>query len=185
MPTALGTFAVGHYVGTYQHLGGSALAWGCIDGPMRLTYTSFEEPIICDQFGDMVVDGVFRGISGRIVVTFKEWNQAVWDAIWPWDTGQTTNPGDKQGFAGLIGRSPTADYGGAITLTPASGSRAATHGPTLITVHHCRIAPGQETSLPLGNVARDIPVAFDVIPVDDGSGASPARLKLWTITQPA
>ena len=167
------SIAVGNYAVSYTPAGGSVLAAGCTEGPIRHRQRQLSQPVRCDAYAETEVDGIYTGIDMRVVIVFKEWVAATKAIFWPWDT--------EYGQLGLHGRL-LSDMAGVLLLTAQTDSAAYNLGPRTRTYHKAILAPGQDLDIPMGNVQRDMPVAFQIFPVFVGSTS---ELKHFTDTQPS
>lgn len=153
----------GPYLMTY---GGADV--GEVAAAKILQYSAEARDVTTDLFGDAVVDGIFRGINMFMVVVFKEWNDAVVDAIWPWDVGNT--PGSSVSAGSCL-----VDKAKAIVLTAVSSTPAATYGPTSVTASKAILSPGHSPQISLGTEERDVPAVFRLYPSFSGTNKEIAQ----------
>ena len=168
MPFA--TFAAGPYAATYDTDGAAgdpagkgqgARDLGLVEGVRRWQRVLEARPVKSDAFGDGVIDGVYRGGQCFCLMTFKEWTDAVKDALWPF--------GAAFGEMGSVGRLLT-DLAGVLTLTAAADTPAAAAGPVTLTFGKAILSPGHNSQVVLGDVERDVPVVFRCFPYVNGQG---------------
>lgn len=153
---ALGTFAPGYYTMTIVGASGAADC-GLVEGVRRLRRRSKWEPIKADQWGDTTIDGVYRGADVFLSMVFKEWKTPVKERILnmfsPTDSGQVGEVGE------LI-----TNFAKQIVLTAQAGSPAAAAGPATLTAAQAILAADNEIEILLGNLQRDVPIMFQLIP---------------------
>lgn len=152
---ALGTFAPGYYT---QTLDGDDC--GLVEGVRRLRRRFKWEPIRADKWGDTTIDGVYRGGDAFLSVVFKEWKAPVKTKI-----SNMFVPADL-GAVGEVGELITT-FCKPIVLTAQAGSPAAAAGPASLTASLAILAPDNDLELLMGNLQRDVPVLFQLIPYDD------------------
>jgi hypothetical protein len=156
---ALGTFVPGAYAMTHD---GVSVGLVESDGP-TLQYRFHERPIDnTATYGDTKIDGIYRGGNCQLLVTFKEWNAEIRDALWPWSSA-------FDGTIGVVGRLASA-RAKQIILTATSGSPAAVSlGPNTFTTNAAILAADNDVSVLMGPDERNIPVLFDLL-LYDASG---------------
>lgn len=155
-------------------LGGLRL--GLTEGVYEIRQTAEIEPIVADQFGRTMIDGIYMGGNVAIAVSFKEWNQAVLSAAWPFDDAH------RPGFSGTIGRcinDPTLAK--ELILTPIAGPNVSLGGT--ITVPLAIIMPGHTFNMAFGNAERIVNVAFQAMPQLESPGSGTNNLYWYTIEQ--
>ena len=168
---ALGAFAPGNYSMTYD-TGDVGIIAG--DGEMLRLRTE-EKPVKGTvPFGDTKIDGIYRGLNGLLLVTFKEWTTPVKKAIFPWYSGGLDG---RIGTIGQLGSSVAKQ----VVLTAESGSPAYTVGPRVVTIPLCKLAPENDINILFGPAERDIPVIFELLPYKDGSNF----YRLFSVTEPS
>lgn len=164
----LGTFRPGHYAMTYD-----AVACGLVtSGGQNLRWRPSKKKINNTSiYGDTLIDGIFRGMSGvQLLVTFKEWNAAVRSIIWPY----TATFGDL-GVIGVM----DSDKAKQIVLTAQTNSPAAANGPTPFTAAKCILSDLNDVNMIFGPDETDMPILFDLLLYDD-SGTK----RFFTAPQP-
>lgn len=149
---ALGAFAPGYYTCTY---GSTPADLGLVHGVRRLRRRYRAQPIQADRFGDMQIDGVFRGGDVFLQMIFKEWTAAVKAALWPFDS--------DFGDIGSMGKLLT-DLAAPLVMTVESGSPAATTGFSTVTAALAILAPENDVEIIFGNEQRDVPVMLQLFP---------------------
>jgi hypothetical protein len=158
---ALGTFSIGEYTATYN-----SNAIGLVSsGGYNLKFRPSVQPINdTATYGDTLIDGVYRGISGvQVVVTVKEWNTAVKQILWPF--GDFASP-TFSGALGVIGKL-ISDAAKSLVLTAVTGTPAATNGPATFTAAKAILSPANDVSIIMGPTQRDVPLLFDLLLYDD------------------
>lgn len=166
-------FAFGPYTATWS---GDTL--GVTDGPIRLQQTLHGQPIRCDRYGQTVVGGIYLGKDVFVSMIVKEWSTTLSGILFH-------HGGGSAGFgdAGLIGRAmeeTTSGLADQLVLTAVSGTPAAAHGPATITAPRAVLAEGQNFEFLLGNVERNIPIIFRLMPAETSSGSG--LLRFFTTT---
>jgi hypothetical protein len=168
---------------TYFAPGDVARDPGAIEGPRLLNYTQEGIEITSDLYGETVIDGIYTGQNTFLQVIFKEWiYESIHRILFPFgNTGALGNELSNEGSLGGIGEA-YCDNAAIITLTAQTGTPAATIGPETIIARRAILAPGTNPQIPLGNVERDIPVTFRLLPyLDIGS---PAKYRTFEVTYP-
>lgn len=153
---ALGTFTPGHYAMTHN---GNACGLVTSGGQSLRFRPSIKKINNTSLYGDTLIDGIYRGMSGvQLLVTFKEWTAAIRALLWPW----STNLGEQ----GLIGQL-SSELAKPIVLTAQALSPAAVNGPATLTAALALLAPENDVSILFGPDERDVPVLFDCYLYDD------------------
>ncbi len=168
-----GSFAFGPYTATW-----ATKDLGQFEGPLRLQQTLYGEPIRCDRYGDVVVAGIYKGKDMFVSGIIKEWNSTIKDVLFH-HGGGAANMGD----VGLVGRAMEETSSGLaaqLVLTAVSGTPAATHGPATLTAPRAVLAEGQNLDFLLGNVQRNIPIIFRLMPAETSGGSG--LLRFFTTT---
>ena len=150
---AFGSFSPGAYTVTY---GGNSL--GLINDPTRFRRVESAQPITVDQYGDSLVDGVYRGGRVFVMITLAEWTANIRTALWPFNA--------DFGAIGLAGRL-LSDIAASLVLTPVALTPAAVLGNNTFTASKAILAPQNQTEFVLGNVHRNIPIAFECLLYND------------------
>lgn len=164
---ALGTFAPGYYA---QTIDTSPVDCGLVEGVRRLRRRFEWEKIKADKWGDTTIDGVYRGGECFLSVIYKEWKAPVKTII-----ANMFVPADI-GAVGEVGELITT-FCKTTTLTAQAGSPAAAAGPATIVASQIITAPQNDMEFLLGNLQRDVPVLFQLIPYDDSG-----TLRFFSIT---
>lgn len=109
MPADASGFVAGHYTGTYNSLDVGTTEQGFMIDPVF-----HREDIRTDDFGDTIVDGIYRGYNLRISFELIRWSAAARDALmFPFDATLGTLAGIGQTIVGSFAKS--------LVLTPVSG----------------------------------------------------------------
>lgn len=154
MPFA--TWAHGPYSAT---LGGNVL--GLTEGPIRLSEQLYAEVIRADKYGQATLDAISLGKDSFISIILKEWTTSAVNAIF-----QGATP---MGSTGLIGRN-LSDIAQSLVLTALASTPAAANSPGVtITAPKAVLAPGYNREILLGNVQRNTPVIFQLLPSESSS----------------
>lgn len=155
--------AVGYYSATYTPPGGSATALGLVKDVTRFRQEYAAQPIQADKYGDSLIDGVYRGANFYLYMVFLEWKTITKQVLWPFGT----NWGD----GGVRGRL-LSSLAGQLVLTAQNSSGLTayqTTGPRTLTAPYAILAPQQSTEVLFGNLTRDVPVLFQLLPYNDGT----------------
>lgn len=155
---ALGTFAPGEYQMTYAGANVGLIT----SGGEHLRYRVAKKKINdTATYGDTLIDGIYRGMeSVQLMVTFKEWNTPVKNAIYPYGAN------GFDGTLGIIGRLDS-DLSQQIVLSAVAGTPAATNGPLTFTAAKAILSNANDIDILFGPDERDIPVLFDLMLYDD------------------
>lgn len=116
------TITAGAYTATYNSnsLGDTQDGW-------RHEVTGHRKDVTVDRFGDMPIDGVYRGVSSFVEAVLKDWDAAGFNALW-WPYNGTP------GVAGVVGRLEVgSQLALSLVLSALSGTPAATTGPASAT----------------------------------------------------
>lgn len=161
-------FAAGPYTATYNTdsapgdpagKGQGARDLGLVAGVRRWRRQLEIHPVHGDAYGSSEIDGVYRGGQCYCLMTFKEWSDAVKDALWPF--------GSSFGAMGQVGRLLT-DLAGELVLTAVADTPAATNGPATLTFEKAILSPRENNDVVLGAEERDVPVMFRCYPYVNG-----------------
>lgn len=129
---------------------------GLTEGPIRIRENSFVEEVRADEFGDTVIEGIGRGGSVNLLITFKEWKSPVKDKIlYPRTAANAAGLHPIPGFL-------DTDFAKVLLLTAQTGSPAFDQGPRTITASLAILSPNQEIEWLMGNTQRDVPVLFQL-----------------------
>ncbi|HVX15946.1 MAG TPA: hypothetical protein VHC22_32480 [Pirellulales bacterium] len=164
----LGNFAVGEYKMTYGGQPVGLITSGGEHLRLRPKKSKINDTA---SYGDTLIDGVYRGMDCSLMVTFKEWNVAVQQAIWPY--------GGLAGMDGSLGIIARLDSNLAkpIVLTAVAGTPASLFGPVTFSAELAILSDANDVDVLFGPDQRDIPVIFDLL-LYDNSGIK----QLFTIT---
>lgn len=158
---ALGSFAPGPYTMTYN-----AVTVGLVnESGKTLKYQYFGKDMRADLYGLTVIDQVYQGARCFLgPIFFKEWTTANKKIFWPYPQAAPV--------MGALGTPGTLESDNAkqIVLTVVAGTPAATLGPTTLTAPLAILAKSNDVSVLFGCDERDVPVLFELLPYDSGSG---------------
>lgn len=143
------TLSFGHYNATW---GGVDI--GITDGPMIARGGAAFEAITADNWGDMVIEGIYRAENHFMLITLKEWTATTQSLFFPHSAA-------SPGTISNVGSAMTG-FGKILILTAETGSQAASVGPLTITAEIA--LPEGDRDIPFGNVARDVPIVFRLWP---------------------
>lgn len=164
MPFASADLAFGPYLATYK---GSGL--GGLEGTPRFSMSGEAQDIRASEFGESVVDGVYRGGNAFLLLVLKEWNPATKAAMWPF--------GADLGLSGVIGRS-MVDMAGVLLLSAVAGTTGATKGPVTRSFPLAIFSPGHNKEVLFGTEERNVPIVLRCYPTK----AATATLRWFTDT---
>lgn len=109
MPIDTSRFVAGHYTATY-----SGVEIGTTEIGFDIRKANYAEDIRIDDFGDTVVDGIYRGYNLRIAFQLSEWAAAGREVLqFPQDLEDGGTMGDMQ----FIGRTQVS-FSKPLLLTP-------------------------------------------------------------------
>jgi hypothetical protein len=152
---ALGVFVAGAYTGTY-----GGVAMGITDEGYTLQWETKVQAIEkSDVYGEMMIDGVYRGSNWFFQTEFIEYKSGPVSAAFPWGAF---------GVQGVIGRL-MSDVAASMILTDTDSTPAATF-PATLTATKTILAPGSSPSAQFNSRLRTMPVRLVMLPVDTGSG---------------
>lgn len=152
---SLGTFIAGAYTGTY-----GGVAMGITDEGYSLQWeTKLQAIEKSDVYGEMMIDGVYRGSNWFFQTEFLEYKSGPLAASFPWG---------GLGVQGVIGRL-MSDVAAAMVLTATAGTPAVAT-PASLTATKAILAPGSNPSAQFNSRLRTMPVRLVMLPVDIGSG---------------
>jgi len=163
---AFGTFATGSYHASYK-----TNALGLLEGSPREQMVSHAQDVRASQYGDSVIDGVYRGGDCFVILTVKEWISASKVAMWPFNA--------DLGLSGIIGRL-SADIAGALLLTAITGTPAATAGPATRSYPLAILMPEFTREITFGTEERNVMLTFRCLPTE--VSANTAQLRWFTDT---
>ena len=159
---ALGNFRPGEYSMTYA----GANVGLTTSGGEHLRYRVAKKKINdTATYAQTLIDGIYRGFDHvQLMVTFKEWNTPVKQAIWPYSSAGA--PGGFDGTLGIIGRLDS-DLAQTIVLSAVAGTPAATNGPITLTAAKAILSDANDIDILFGPDETDVPVIFDLMLYDD------------------
>ena len=156
-------FIAGPYTVTYN-----SLALGILEDAPSLEMTGSVDPIVGDNYGDSVQDGVYRGGNLFFDMVLQEYNAAgAAAAFWPYAA---------LGTMGQVGRMISSMAQG-LVFTAVAGTTASAL-PATITAPNTILAPNFPVRLLFGSRLRNVPLRFQCLPYYD-SGATANR---WFVT---
>ncbi len=112
-----------------------------------------------DVYGEMMLDGVYRGSNWFFQTEFLEYKSGPVAAAFPYG---------GFGVQGVIGRL-MSDIAAAMVLTSTAGTPAVAT-PASLTATKAILAPGSDPSAQFNSRLRTMPVRLVLLPVDIGSG---------------
>lgn len=159
----IGTFVAGAYAGTY-----SATAMGLTREGFRLRFNPHKRLIDkSDQYGDTVLDAVYRGMSVFLTLQAIEYKAGVTGPAWPYAA---------LGVMGTVGRLDS-NIAAAVVLTAVAGTPAAA-APATWTGSKCILGDNNNVEWVMDSSNRETPIGFRVYAYDSGAGV----IKFWTET---
>lgn len=125
MPADTSSFVAGHYTATY---GGVDI--GTTETGFELRPTYYKEDIKIDDFGDTIVDGIYRGYNLRVTFELVQWTSAGREALqFPFDL----EDGGTLGTIRFVGRT-LKSFSEALVLTPVADINVANLTYTFLNV---------------------------------------------------
>lgn len=144
----LDTFIAGCYSGAYN-----AQDLGAQENGFTVRFQARGQEIgESDQWGESLVDLVYRGGRYQILVDSLTYKPGTIAAMWPWGAF---------GTAGTIGRLASA-IARAVVLTAMAGTPAA-NSPATLTAPLSFLAPGNNVDLLFHSKVRKVPVLLEVL----------------------
>lgn len=163
---ALGAFIAGRYSTTWDPPGVVAAAdLGLMRQGYELSWNTAVEAINqTDAYGDMFIDGVYRGISSCALQSEAlEYKASTLSAITPWSTLAPT--GASALTPGVIARL-MSDVAGVVIATATAATPAAS-SPATLTATYTILQEGFDIRLLLDSKLRYVPIRFRILPYDD------------------
>lgn len=159
---ALGAFRPGSYTATYNSV---ALGLTTGDG-WKLRWKPSKIKIQnTNAYGDTLIDGIFRGMTGvQLMTTLKEWNAAVQAALWPYSNATPA----FDGVLGVMGQLDTGVAKSLVLTADTSSPAFLTPGKT-VTAAGAILAAENDYELLMGPIETDMPIVFDLL-LYDSSG---------------
>lgn len=149
---ALGTFIAGRYSSTWN-----SVAMGIMENGYDVSYDPKQELINrSDQYGDTLLDMVYRGGDWSMQCDTLEWMAGVTGPAFPFGTAL--------GVLGTIGRL-CSDIAAALVLTATAGTPAAA-APATLTASKAILAANANPRIILNSVLRKVPIRFTFLPYD-------------------
>lgn len=159
---SLGVFIAGAYTGQYN-----SVAIGITDNGYELQWETKVDAIEkSDVYGDMMIDGVYRGVNYFMQAEFLEGTTAAGQAAFPWAAF---------GTPGIIGRL-MSNVAAALLLTATTGTPAVAT-PATLTAPGAILAPGSNPAVQYNSRLRTVPVRFVLLPYN-----SAGTIKSFTLT---
>jgi hypothetical protein len=171
---ALGTFVAGRYAGTYDPVGAPTVADIGLQEKGYEIGIEFKKQLIqeSDGYGEMILDGIYRGCNSWIMGTALEWKAGILNMLLPYNT--LAPSGATSLAAGVIGRLDSA-VAGILVLTAVAGTASATT-PASLTATYAIISTDQLRWM-LTSEHRKMPWKMQILPYDVSGNAT-----LWTAT---
>jgi len=172
---ALGTFIAGRYSATYDPPGAPAAAdMGITEEGWEIQIAHSKELIQgTDAYGDMVIDGIWRGLNVHLQGNSIEWKAGILNALLPYQTYAPT--GATFLGPGAIGRLDS-DIAGTIILSSTTGTPAVAT-PASITATYAIIAENFDVRYLLNSKLRRSPGRWRLLPYSDAG-----TIKILTAT---
>lgn len=155
---ALGSFVAGASLGTYTAPSGAAQSMGIMESGYEIQCRALSEILnSTDQYGESVIDGIFRGTECHVQATGIEWTAGLLKSMMCYGA---TFPASGAGYfgPGVIGRL-NSDVAGSIILSTVAATPAAT-APASLTVPLAIIAEGFDVSWALNSKLRKMPARW-------------------------
>jgi hypothetical protein len=151
----LGTFIAGAYTGTLN-----AVALGITDEGFNVQWEPKVQAIEkSDVYGEMLIDGVYRGTNHFIQTEFLEYKAGSMAAAYPYGS---------MGVQGVVGRL-MSNIATALVLTSTAATPAVAT-PATLTASKAILAPGSNPQAQYNSRLRTLPVRMALLPDDVGGG---------------
>lgn len=163
---ALGTFIAGRYSATYDPPGATAATdIGIMEEGYTISWQYSAEGIEnTDAYGDMFIDGIYRGIKGVFCQSDSiEYKTGSLLAVTPW--GALAATGASTLAPGVIGRL-MSDVAGVLIMTATAATPAAS-SPATLTATYAILAENFDVSLLFNSKLRKVPIRFRFLPYLD------------------
>ncbi len=147
-------YIAGPYVWTY---GGAAL--GSMEQTPILEWVPSQESIVSDQYGDTIIDGIYRGGNMYMTLVLNEYNAA----------GALAAFHPQSATLGAVGTPGVlmSTFSAALVGTAIAGTNASTN-PATWTATGAVLAPGNNIQLLFGTRKRNVPIRFILFPFSSG-----------------
>lgn len=150
------SFIAGPYTVTYD-----SNTIGIVEDAPSFEVTPAIDPIVGDNMGDSVQDGVYRGGNFFVDMVLQEYNQAGGKAaFWPYHA--------TFGVIGVLG-TLLSSYAKALVFTAVAGTTAT---PSTVTFTKAVLAPGFPVRTLWGTRLRNVPIRLQALPFNGGSPAA-------------
>jgi hypothetical protein len=141
---------------------------GVVESGFELDFTHDVEPVVGDNLGTSIQDGIYRGTNCFLQFQLNEYHQTS-DAnhfglnalAWPY--GQPSGGLPLWGSLGILGNL-ASNFSLALQLTALPGSPAETAGPVVVRAKRAILAPGFPIRLLFATTLRTIPLRFQLLP---------------------
>lgn len=144
------SFIAGPYTLTYN-----SQSLGIIEDAAALEFLNSMQPIVGDNYGDVIQDAVVRNGNMYLDFVLQEYNVAgARAAFWPYSS-----------TFGIMGQSGVllSSYSQALVLTAVAGTSASS-APASLTFTNCVLAPGHNLRLLFGSRLRNVPLRMLALP---------------------
>lgn len=177
MAASTSKFVAGHYTAAYTaqtvaNNPANNLDLGTTETGFTMRYANYSEDIRIDDYGDTIVDGIFRGFNCYVGFELVKWVANITELIQPhYADAIDANFGDLGGFIGQDWQT----LGGKLVLTPVAGINA--NLKTFI-FHICR-PEADHGAWTFNTRLRRVRCNFLVMPTINSSGV---KTRLFTTT---
>lgn len=145
------SFIAGPYTLTYN-----AQTLGIVEDAINMELTPVVDPIVGDNLGGSIQDGVYRGGNMYLDMVLQEYNAAgALAAFWPYADAY-----GKIGTPGVL----LSGVAKALVLTAVAGTTAT---PATITANKAVLAPNFPVRMLFGSRLRNVPLRFQLLPFLD------------------
>ena len=156
------SFIAGPYTWTFGTSGGpvgSVAPLGVTEDGPSLEFSAQVDPIIGDNLGGSMQDGIYRGGDCFIDMVLQEYNAAgARFAFYPWNTAF--------GTIGCVGALLSA-YADQLVATPLNPTCTGA-GTLVFTGFKAVLAPNFPIRILMGSRLRNVPIRMQLLPYDDG-----------------
>lgn len=116
-------FVAGHYTALFTGNGQTNLAIGTTEVGFEMRPTFYREDIRADEFGDTLIDGIYRGANVELTFELIEWRENAAALMWPVNAANGDMGTTGGNALSLIGQTMQS-LAGKLVLAPVTGINA-------------------------------------------------------------
>lgn len=169
-------FVAGHYTAAFTGNGQTSLNIGTTEVGFEMRPTFYREDIKADDFGDTLIDGIYRGANVSLTFELIEWRANATALMWPVnaaDGDMGTVSGNALSLVGMTMQS----LAGSLVLTPVTGISASLKTYTFLKV----IPDGQHGGFSFNSRLRRMRCSLLCLP-DIMNATATSRGKIYTVS---